>query len=133
MDAAETMSALCITHSDGQCQTHKPAMQCVFVSDFSDRLKKARARRYETATEAADAMRMSRATYLAHENGSRGGERSGVRYAQFFRVDYRWLLTGAGTMEGKPLDRLLDDLPSDSDRQEALTYIEYLKNRKKPA
>ncbi len=67
-----------------------------------ERVKFARiAAGYSTATEAARAMGVKPSTYIHHENGRAGLARAGQRYAQFFRVDYGWLMTGRGEMRGR--------------------------------
>lgn len=69
---------------------------------MAERLVWARKRRFDSATEAADALRIPRPTYLAHENGSRGfGRVKAQRYSEFFRVNLEWLLTGRGDPEAK--------------------------------
>lgn len=62
----------------------------------SDRLKRCRIESgYATAKQAAEAMRVSVATYIQHENGTRGfpADRA-QRYARFFRTTPEWLLYG---------------------------------------
>ena len=63
----------------------------------SDRLKQARAKAgYSSAKAAAEAMGIPVATYIQHENGSRGFPASRAeRYAKFFRVAPEWLLYGS--------------------------------------
>jgi DNA-binding XRE family transcriptional regulator len=69
----------------------------LMISEPHQRLQKARKEAgYEEATAAADAMGVSRPTYLGHENGSRGLSRAAKRYAEFFHVSLEWLLTGKG-------------------------------------
>ena len=52
---------------------------------------------YESPTEAAKAMGVAAvSTYLGHENGSRGFGSEASRYADFFKVNIEWLLTGRG-------------------------------------
>jgi hypothetical protein len=48
--------------------------------------------RYQSVSEAAEAMNLAVPTYLAHENGSRGFKGSAHKYADFYGVDLRWLL-----------------------------------------
>ncbi|WP_150523412.1 helix-turn-helix transcriptional regulator [Roseibium sediminis] len=49
---------------------------------------------YETATDAARAMGIPIQTYISHENGDRSPRlHSARRYADFFNVDYAWLLS----------------------------------------
>jgi transcriptional regulator with XRE-family HTH domain len=103
-------------------------MHCAYVKEFHERLAWARAQKYETGTRAAKAMGLPAATYLAHENGSRGGERSAERYARFFGVDLLWLLTGKGTPNGNTIQLLYNELPS-REQQEAVDFLKYLKTR----
>jgi len=62
----------------------------------NERLTDARiASGYRTASEAAKALGISVATYIAHENGNRGlTVKSAERYANQFNVRSGWLLTG---------------------------------------
>ncbi|SDH08072.1 LexA family transcriptional regulator [Pelagibacterium luteolum] len=64
--------------------------------DQHERLKDARiAAGYKTGTDAAQAMKISVATYNAHENGHRGLTlKAAERYADFFNVRESWLLVG---------------------------------------
>jgi len=78
------------------------------------RLKKAReAAGFEKAVDAAQAMRhrglgVVQSTYLGHENGSRGMQRSAmVTYAKFFKIRPAWLITG----EGEPGSSSIADTP----------------------
>lgn len=69
----------------------------------SHRLKSARERAgYQSAKAAAEAMNIPVATYIQHENGSRGfpSDRA-ARYGRFFRVPPEWLLYGKN-----PTDKL---------------------------
>lgn len=69
--------------------------------DQSDRLKSARTKYYETATEAARAHGWKVSTYLAHENGQNElRPEVAKRYARAFHVDWAWLLTGDQQDEG---------------------------------
>jgi len=70
------------------------------VSTPAQRLKSAReAAGYETAKQAAEAMGVAVATYLQHENGTRGVPASRAdRYARFFRTTPEWLLYGRGEL-----------------------------------
>lgn len=66
-----------------------------------ERLKAARvAAGYESAPAAAQAMGVPEATYMGHENGSRGFGRAAERYARFFRTTPEWLLYGRGESAG---------------------------------
>lgn len=71
--------------------------------EIHERLQQARKRAgYETPAEASRALGSNRITYYQHESGIRGLTRkSAERYAQFFRVDLAWLLTGKGRPERK--------------------------------
>ncbi|MCW7544867.1 helix-turn-helix transcriptional regulator [Aurantimonas litoralis] len=64
----------------------------------SDRLRMAReAAGFTTGTDAASALGMKVATYLGHENGSRGyGAVAAATYGRRFKVDPSWLLFGTG-------------------------------------
>jgi len=87
---------------------------------------------YETATEAADALKMHRPTYLAHENGTRGYARSAACYSAFYRVNLRWLWEGAGPIKPggrSPIEDAFERIPPDR-REEALNYLDYLASRK---
>lgn len=66
------------------------------MSDASERLKQARAKSsYDSAKSAAEAMGVPVATYIQHENGTRGyPAKVAARYARFFRVKPEWLLYG---------------------------------------
>lgn len=71
------------------------------MSDASERLKQARIKAgYDSAKGAAEAMGASVATYIQHENGTRGfpASRAG-RYARFFRVKPEWLLYGKASTD----------------------------------
>lgn len=66
------------------------------MSDASARLKQARVKgSYSSAKAAAEAMGVPVATYIQHENGTRGFPAPvAERYARFFRVKPEWLLYG---------------------------------------
>jgi hypothetical protein len=66
--------------------------------ELAKRLKRARERGgFSDATTAARHFGWTVATYLAHENGSRGfGWALGRNYAGAFKVDDSWLMTGRG-------------------------------------
>lgn len=99
--------------------------------EMADRLKRAREHKgYLTATAAAEALGLPEQTYLAHENGSRGFRHSATRYARFFGVNFAWLLTGQGKMtgSGSPIEEIYRSLDEGKQR-EALSYLEFLKNR----
>lgn len=71
----------------------------------NERLRQIRAKRYETARDAAKAMGAKESTYIQHENGLRGTgsipRAAAERYAAFFHVSLDWLLKGKG---GEPVD-----------------------------
>lgn len=76
------------------------------MSDASNRLKEARIKcGYDSAKAAAEAMNISVATYIQHENGTRGIPASRAeRYARFFRVAPEWILYGKRpVLESVPL------------------------------
>lgn len=91
---------------------------------------------YDSATDAANAMGVPVPTYAAHENGSRdfmrgrGGPIPGQRYAQFFKVNYDWLMTGRGEPKARPatLDARAQALDPD-DQQRLREYLELLESR----
>lgn len=82
----------------GKCHLHHAGRYADAMSTPADRLREARVERgYETAAAAADAMGVSRATYIQHENGTRGYPATRAsRYARFFGVSPEWLLYGRG-------------------------------------
>ena len=96
------------------------------------RLREARVSQgFESAAEAADAMDIAYATYAGHENGSSGIPALKIsRYAAFFRVNLAWLQDGKPPMHGKGIDTpdVLAGLPPEG-RQQALEYIDFLKNK----
>jgi SOS-response transcriptional repressor LexA len=69
------------------------------MGSSADRLKQARIKSgYDSAKGAAEAMGVPVATYIQHENGSRGfPAKRAERYARFFRVTPEWLLYGKET------------------------------------
>lgn len=66
------------------------------MESASDRLKRARIDRgFDSAVATADAMGISRATYMSHENGTRGLPAvRAAQYARFLGVTPEWLLYG---------------------------------------
>ena len=66
------------------------------MSDAANRLREAREKSgYHSAKAAAEAMGVPVATYIQHENGTRGFPASkAARYARFYRVKPEWLLYG---------------------------------------
>jgi phage repressor protein C with HTH and peptisase S24 domain len=71
------------------------------MSDASTRLRQAREKgSYSSAKAAAEAMGVPVATYIQHENGTRGFPAStAARYARFFRVKPECLLYGKVTAD----------------------------------
>lgn len=69
--------------------------------EIHERLQAARmARGYDSAADAAKALKIPYGTYSGHENGLRGIPRDRViEYARKYRVSAEWLLTGTGQME----------------------------------
>ena len=105
-------------------------MHSAFMASFGERLKRARERKYETASDAARALKMPVGTYSGHENGNRGGLAHAERYARFFGCDYRWLSTGKGDIDGDPLLTLIEDIP-ESARPEAIDFLRFLQQKRK--
>lgn len=72
------------------------------MSERSERLKAARiAKGFATATDAVRAHGWVEATYLGHENGSRGLGRSVEKYARAYGTTVGWLLNGEGSPPGR--------------------------------
>lgn len=73
------------------------------IEDRNDRLKQARkSAGYRSAQAAADALGIAYPTYAGHENGARAFDIDAARhYAQRFKVDLEWLLTGKGDPKEK--------------------------------
>lgn len=70
------------------------------ADEMAARLREARiSAGFSTPTDAAEALSLPAPTYLGHENGSRGFKGNAARYADFFRVNVEWLLTGRGPMK----------------------------------
>lgn len=70
------------------------------MATANERLRTIREGKYGTAVEAARAMGAKEATYIQHENGTRGSgsipRSAAEKYAAFFRVSLDWLLQGKG-------------------------------------
>lgn len=99
------------------------------MSGMSDRLRQARVKAgYITAKEASEAMGVVYATYVGHENGSRGFFDDVARYARFFKVNAEWILTGRGDMKGDDIASTFQQLSPDAQRQ-AREYLDFLKSR----
>ena len=83
--------------TDARCLLHERTNYFGFMADASERLREAREKSgWHSAKAAAEAMGIPVATYIQHENGTRGfpADRA-VRYARFFRVTPEWLLYGS--------------------------------------
>jgi phage repressor protein C with HTH and peptisase S24 domain len=80
----------------------------------AERLKEARERAgFASAKSAAEAMGIAVATYVQHENGSRGFGRNALKYARRFRVTPEWLLYGRGAGDPPPApDTVLTEVRS---------------------
>lgn len=79
-----------------KCQMHHARLYREPMDTMGDRLRAARQKAgYESAKMAAEAMGVSVATYIQHENGIRNypADRA-QRYARFFRSTPEWLLYG---------------------------------------
>jgi hypothetical protein len=74
--------------------------------ELHERLKKAREHaKFETVTEAAEALGVPYPTYAGHENGTSGFRRdSATLYARRFGVSLDWLLAEKGPMTGAAQD-----------------------------
>jgi hypothetical protein len=100
----------------------------------AQRLKETRiAAGYRTATAAAEAMGVNPATYLGHENGSRGLARAMARYARFYKVSLNWLMTGTGAIrpgQGHPVAERFEALPTEK-QTEVLGFIAYIESQER--
>lgn len=75
-------------------------MAQILQDERAARLRTAReAAGYSNAAKAAQAMGIPEPTYQAHENSNRGFIMAAERYADFFRVNLDWLLSGRGPMK----------------------------------
>jgi transcriptional regulator with XRE-family HTH domain len=81
-------------------------------ANAASRLKAAReAANFESAKAAAEAMGVPVASYIQHENGSRGFKRDRAeQYARRFRTTPEWLLLGRGDAPEPSADPSADDL-----------------------
>lgn len=67
--------------------------------DMHDRLRRARALKFSSSAEAAQAFGFNPNTLRSNENGNKSfGRDMAVRYAQAFGVRLEWLLSGRGSM-----------------------------------
>ena len=71
------------------------------MSTPNERLKLARKTAgFSTATDAVSRFGWKKATYLAHENGSRGYPKARAEaYAKAFKISLAWLISGRGEMK----------------------------------
>jgi hypothetical protein len=76
-------------------------LKYIMRKNMSDRLKEARiGAGFETATEAAARCNVGLASYIHHENGTRGIPSDKAKtYAKAFKVSVEWLLYGTGQNE----------------------------------
>lgn len=85
---------------NGKCLLHQLPSYLQGMADLeaADRLKAARAAAgFDSAKLAAEALEVPVASYIQHENGTRGFKRgSAARYARRFRTTPEWLLFGRG-------------------------------------
>gem|GEM_PF-5087370 len=109
---------------------HSANMQNALMDDFGKRLIQARERKGMNAKDAAKALRMPYPTYKAHENGSRGGRRHAEKYAKFYAVNLKWLLTGQGSLKGDPIVEIVEGLPPDAQNY-ALSFLTKLRDAHK--
>lgn len=82
--------------AESKCLLHHSSRYSRIMNRPSERLRDARGRAgFSSAKSAAEAMGVPVATYIQHENGSRGfpADRA-ARYGRFFRVAPEWLLYG---------------------------------------
>ena len=114
---------------DGKAQERK---------EQAARLRQARAAAgYETATEAAEAMREPVPTYTLHENGGRGYKAKAAKYAKQFKTTPEWLLWGrqAGDARTNRINQALQRF-SEQDRDWAegvvIATLETLARRPRP-
>lgn len=78
-----------------KCLLHHARPYVAIMTTPHDRLKAVRVKRFDTAKEAAEAMGVPVATYIQHENGTRGfPTQRAKQYADFFRSTPEWLLYG---------------------------------------
>ena len=104
------------------------------MSTPDERLRIARLRAgFTTGKEAAEAMGIPVATYLGHENGSRGiSAKRATQYSRKFKVPEVWLLYGTGPGPGTEAQgqsgeivSIIEHLPPIR-REEALRYLRFL-------
>lgn len=82
-----------------KCLLHSPSGYLWFMDqiEIGKRLAAARALYFSSAKSAAEAMGIPVATYIQHENGTRGFRApTAERYAKRFKTQPEWLLYGRG-------------------------------------
>lgn len=115
-------------------QMHNEVHYAWRMNGPEERLRIARIRAgFDTGKAAAEAMGVPVATYLGHENGSRGisAKRAG-QYAKRFKVTEQWILYGVGPAPGSEqqgetaeIINLIDHMPP-LRRKEALNILRVL-------
>lgn len=76
---------------------HSPTHYAFRMTTPNERLRKARARHFESAADAARALNVPVGTYAGHENGHRGfPAKRAPQYAKKFKTTPEWLLYGTG-------------------------------------
>ena len=97
--------------------------------EMAARLRRARELAgFKTATEAARSLRIAQQTYLSHEAAQNGFTRSAAKYAGFYRVDLKWLLTGVGSPTTRHIEAEIAALPPDKQKQ-VFDFIDFLKKQ----
>lgn len=90
--------------SEGKRLLHYPARYAFLMETPNERLRAARAKKFDTAIEAAEAMGIPASTYIGHENGHRGfPAKRAPQYARKFGVSEEWLLYGKGDAASGPM------------------------------
>jgi hypothetical protein len=109
---------------------HFIIMHNAFMTDESDRLKKARIdAKYRSAADAARRLGIPYPTYAGHENGTRGFDKEQARfYAKSFKVNVLWLVYNMGTAKGQSIEQMILALPSHH-RREVEDFINYLTSK----
>ncbi len=104
--------------------------------ELHDRLRMARKLAgFKVASEVARVLGIPKPTYYSHENGSRAFESDmALRYAQFFRVSFEWLMTGRGdakpTKGAAAVENRFRGLHPE-DQRELLSYMDFIESRRK--
>jgi ribosome-binding protein aMBF1 (putative translation factor) len=110
---------------------HSIFMQNALMDDdYGKRLVQARQRKHLEAKDAAKALKMPYPTYKSHENGSRGGQIHAAKYARFYGVNLKWLITGKGSPVGDPITEIVEGLPPDAQNY-AISFLMKLRDAHK--